>query len=109
MSSPLHNLLPQMLEAAHGVLRDQWPEVQRYAESELRDIAEEIARIEGLLLRGDINEDQARILLNMKKNTTVTVLLSIEGLTLLAAEEAINAAMDVVKDTVNTALKFTLL
>jgi hypothetical protein len=36
------------------------------------------------------------------------VLLTVEGLGLLAVEQAINAALRVVKDTVNTALGFVL-
>ena len=38
-----------------------------------------------------------------------TVLLTIEGLGIVAVQNAINAALSVVKDTVNTAIGFTLL
>jgi hypothetical protein len=37
------------------------------------------------------------------------VLLTIEGLGIIAVEQAINAAMDVLKKTVNTALDFSLI
>jgi hypothetical protein len=36
------------------------------------------------------------------------VLLTIEGLGIIAVEQAINAALDVLKDTVNSALDFRL-
>jgi hypothetical protein len=37
------------------------------------------------------------------------VLLCLQGLSLLMAEEAVNAALSVVKTVVNTALKFPLI
>jgi hypothetical protein len=45
----------------------------------------------------------------MQVNSTKGLLLVLEGLSLLVVEKAINAALDVVKDVVNTALKFTLI
>ena len=45
----------------------------------------------------------------MKRNTAQIVLLTIEGLGIITVEKAINAAMKVVKDTVNEALDFALL
>ena len=45
----------------------------------------------------------------MKKNTLEIALLTIEGLSLIAVEQAINAALNIVKDAVNTTLNFTLI
>ena len=47
--------------------------------------------------------------MEIQKNASRTVLLTIEGLGLLAVEAAINAALNVVKDAVNTGIGFTLL
>lgn len=45
----------------------------------------------------------------MQKSASRSVLLTVKGLSLLAAEEAINAALAVVRTVVNTAVKFTLI
>jgi hypothetical protein len=109
MSLDIEALLGAMLGAAKSVLSDKWPELKDYTETELRGIAEGIALIATLHADGSITEEQARILLEMKKNTARNVMLTIEGLGVLAAEQAINAALGVVRDTVNTALRFPLL
>jgi hypothetical protein len=45
----------------------------------------------------------------MQTSASRNVLLTLQGLALLAVEEAINAALDVVKTAVNTALRFPLI
>lgn len=42
------------------------------------------------------------------KNTTTAVLAGIEGMSLLLAEQAVNAAINAVKGAVNTAAGFTI-
>ena len=45
----------------------------------------------------------------MQTSASRNVLLCLQGLALLAVEEAINASLDVVKTAVNTALGFALI
>ena len=45
----------------------------------------------------------------MQKNASRSVLLTVEGLGILAVEEAINAALDVIKGAANKAIGFALL
>ena len=47
--------------------------------------------------------------MNIQKNAIQMVLLAIEGIGILAVENAINAAISVVQDTVNKALGWTIL
>lgn len=98
-----------MLTAAKGKLSDHWPDVREYAKSEAKKTAETLAMIERLTLSGEINAQQGKALLQMQRNSTLSVLLTIEGLGLLAVESAINAALAAVRDTVNTAVGFALL
>jgi hypothetical protein len=109
MSINVDELLAAMLAAAEGVLSEKWPEIQDYAETELKGIAEGIALVERLYLAGQITQEQARLLVEMKKNTARIVMLTAKGLGVLAVEQAINAALDVVKEVVNGALDFALL
>jgi hypothetical protein len=53
---------------------------------------------------GKITEQEAAYLMDLQRNASRTVLLTIEGLGILAVEEAINAALAVVRDTINAAL-----
>ena len=109
MAINVRELLTSMLEASKDVLSEKWPQIKDHAETELKGLAEGIALIEKLRIQSKIDEEEARLLLEMKRNTAKIVLLSIEGLGLLAVEQAINAALGVVRDTVNGALDFALL
>ena len=109
MALDLGELAAKMFEAFKGTLTDKWPEIKDYAESESKKLAESLIMIEKLVITNQINEDQAKLYLDIQKNATRTVLLAIEGLGIIAVEQAINAAMDVLKDTVNTALGITLI
>lgn len=92
-----------------GVLAAKWPDIKEYGEAEAKKLAETLAMIEALKSSGKINEEQARLHLEIQKNSARTVLLTLEGLGILAAEAAINAALNVVKNTVNTATGFALI
>lgn len=109
MSLDVAQLGKEMLGAMNGVLQDDWPEIRAYAESESRKMAEALVMVETLVAQGSINAEQARLHVQMQKNAARMVLLAIEGLGVLMAEKAINAALAVVRDTVNSALRFTLL
>jgi hypothetical protein len=58
---------------------------------------------------GEINQQQAGLLLDMQTSASRNVLLTLQGLALLAVEEAINAALAVVKTAVNAATGFELI
>jgi transcription initiation factor IIE alpha subunit len=105
----IQKVFPVMIEAAKGVFDKKWPEVKDYAEPEFEKLASTLALIETLRFRGKISETEASVLLEMQKNTARAVMLTLEGMSLLLVEAAINAALAVVKDTINTALGFALL
>ena len=98
-----------MLSVARDVFRQRWPYVKDYAETEFRKIGESISMVEKMKLAGTITEEEARLHLQIQKNAARMVLLTLEGLGLIMVEEAINAAMNAIRDTVNTALGWTLL
>lgn len=98
-----------MLSAFKGVLSEKWPEVKNYAEAESKKLAENFVMIERLKLAGEISEEQAKLHHDIQKNASRSVLLAIEGLGLIAVEQSINAAMDVLRTTVNETLDFALL
>ena len=109
MSLDVGDLASKMLEAFKGKLSEQWPVVKDYAESESKKLAENFVMIEKLKLSGEITEEQAKLHHEIQRNASRSVLLTVEGLGLIAVEQAINAAMDVLRETVNGALDFALL
>jgi hypothetical protein len=109
MSLDAGELASKMLEAFKGELADNWPKIKAYAEAESKKLAENFVMIETLKLSGEINEEQARLHHEIQRNASRSVLLTIEGLGLIAVENAINAAMEVLKETVNSALDMVLL
>lgn len=109
MSLNTSQLTQDMLAAFQGVLVKKWPEIKEYAETEAKKLAQSFAMIEVLSISGKINAEQAALHLEIQKNATRTVFLTLEGLGMLAAEAAINAALNVVKESVNKALGFALI
>ncbi|MCG8612476.1 MAG: hypothetical protein MI864_18315 [Pseudomonadales bacterium] len=109
MSLNASELASKMFEAFSGKLSEKWPDVKDYAEAESKKLAENFVLIEKLTATNEITEEQAKLHHEIQKNATRSVLLTVEGLGLLAVEQAINAAMDVLKETVNGALDFALL
>ena len=109
MSLDVGELASKMFEAFKGELSDNWPDVKDYAEAESKKLAENFVMIEKLKLTGEITDEQAKLHHEIQRNASRSVLLTIEGLGLVAVEQAIDAAMDVLKETVNGALDFALL
>jgi hypothetical protein len=109
MALDLTELATNMASAAKEVLTESWDDIQPLAEANFFLLAEGITNIEQKFLQGDISEEKAKKLLRMKKNTLEIALLTIEGLSLIAVEQAINAALNIAKDAVNSALNFALI
>jgi hypothetical protein len=98
-----------MLQAAQGALAQKWPEAKYYVECEYKKIGETLAFIEAQRALNLMSNEKARMLLEIQKNSTKVILLTVKGLGTLAVEDAILASLDVVKSTVNTALGIVLI
>lgn len=105
----INKLLEDMLNAAKGEFNNYWKEVKPYAETEFKSFVENLALIGRLKLQGKMTEEKALIHIDMQKNSMRMVFLTIEGLGLLTIQNAINAVIDVIKSTVNTAIGWTIL
>ncbi|WP_312994376.1 hypothetical protein [Chryseobacterium flavum] len=104
-----NQLLKDMLNAMKQSLTDDWSNAQPYVKAEVNSFINNIKLIGELKLTGKITEEKARLYLEMQKSTMRIVLLTIDGLTIIAVENAINAAINVVKNTVNTAIGWAIL
>jgi ACT domain-containing protein len=104
-----NELLEKMLKAVKKSLEDKWPQVRDLARSEFGKFARNIEDIKDMKKRRKITKAQAALQLDIQKNSIKTVLLTEEGLGLLAVEAAINAALDAIRATVNKAIGWALL
>lgn len=102
------DILKKMVSAAEAVLKKDWPDVKDYAEMEFKKIAVNISVIEQMKSGNNISEEQARLQLDIQKNSSRAVLLTLEGLGIVMAEKAINSAFSEVKDLVNRIIGWEL-
>ena len=105
----LAQLSKDMLAAAKPALQNFWTDAKPYAEKETKAFAQNLVMIEKLRLLGKISKEAAVLHVEIQKNSFRTVLLTIEGLGILAVEDALNAAIGVIRTTVNKAIGFALL
>lgn len=108
-SIDVSGVVSSMLAAARGVLGEKWPALKEYAQAEMEKLARTFVQIETLYKKNQITEGEASVLFQMQKNTARAVMLTLEGMSLLLVEQALNAALAVVKDVVNGAIGFALL
>lgn len=92
-----------------GVLQKSASDIKQFAEAEARKIATSMAEIGSLRANGVIDDAEALLHLDIQKNASRAVLMAIKGIGILAAEQAINAAFDVVRTALNKVLPIPLL
>lgn len=106
----INELVHTMIKEAESVLKD--PKLRNDLDDAKKSfiaIGRSIAEIEVGILDGTFTEQSARKLIKMHKNSAKVALLTIKGLGRITAEKMINAALDSVRNTVNTALGWALL
>jgi hypothetical protein len=103
------SLVQNMLAAVKQVLQLHWNDVRPFAETEMQKLAATAVQIETGHAEGTINDAQAQILLSMQANASQAVLTAVETVGMIAAQDAINAAIQVLTDAVNKAIGFAIL
>ncbi|MGQ0505220.1 MAG: hypothetical protein ACT4TC_07845 [Myxococcaceae bacterium] len=108
MSVDIGKLGTDMLQAAVTAVLPAGKKIHAYGKAELAKLAETVAGIELSLALGSITPEQASALLEMQRNATQSVLATVEGMGIVAAESAVNAALSVGVSAIETALGITL-
>lgn len=109
MALDLSSLFSSMMTAAQGSLKTGWAAAQPFAKTQFTAIAQQIVDIETQLAAGQLSQADASSLLNMQENASRAALMTVEGIGLATAQNAIDAALAAVAGTVNKALGFALL
>lgn len=95
--------------AAGNALSGQPQVVVNYLKTEGEKLALTLAMIAAGVASGDIGKDEATLLLNQQKVAATSVLTAAQGMSIVTAQNAINAVLGAVKDMVNSKLGFPLL
>ncbi|MBT9521865.1 MAG: hypothetical protein IV101_13350 [Dechloromonas sp.] len=102
-------VLNDMLVAARTAFDKDWEKVSDYAKAELEKLTMTFTQIEILSRTGQITPAESSVLFEMQKNTARAVMAGLEGMSTIIVENALNAALNVVRDAINRALGFVLL
>lgn len=103
------NLGDKIFVAAKSAFGEKFSLVQHFLKDESEKLAITLRMIVQASTKGDISNTEAKILLNQQKVAASAVLTTAEGMTAVAAQAAINAALKVVKEFVNGKIGFSLL
>jgi hypothetical protein len=95
------NIVAKISAAVKVALGDKWEEAKDFAESESQKFGANIAEIALWEKTGKITREQGKVLMRMHQRSMKMVLTALEGISLVLAEKAINAAIDAIRDIVN--------
>lgn len=105
MSINVEDLMKKMLETGQQTFGEGWDDVKSYAPVEfkkmavqIKDIAENVARHK-LDPAAGYSEETGRLLFKMQQNACESVIAAMTELTLLAVQNAINAMLKVLRDS----------
>ncbi len=94
-----------MLNAAKAAAGDTWGKIQHDFASDLDNVLRNAAKIEADLAAGDLNQDEAEVLLSNQSRTLFILSQEAEVDAELAAQNAINAAIDLLWAAVKAAAR----
>lgn len=106
---PVSELGEIMVDAARAGVARRWPQLAPLANLELRRLAQALVDVAGLLASGAIDEPRARQIVHLHQLAARSVLLTIDGIGLLTAEQAIHAGIRAAAEEVNGTAKLALL
>jgi hypothetical protein len=93
------------LDAAKAAAGDTWGAIQHDFASDLGNVLRNAAKIEANLAAGDLNQDEAEVLLRNQSRTLFILSQEAEVDAELVAQNAINAAIDVLWAAVKVAAR----
>jgi len=99
----LEALVKEMGKAALPHLKGGAAKAKIYGKVEAEKIAQTASMLAQGILAGKIDKDEAKLVLDVQKNASRSVLLTIKGLGIVAVEKGINAAMEVLRQGVKQA------
>jgi hypothetical protein len=104
----LDSIVKDMGNAALPHLKGGAAKAKQFGKTEALKIAQTAQMLAQGVATGRIDADEAKLILEVQKNASRSILLTIKGLGIVAVENAVNAAMDVVRKAIKTATSVVL-
>jgi hypothetical protein len=100
----INKVVSDMLQASSGALIKGGQQASEYASHEYAQFIDDIEHVQTMAEQGTITAAEAQALVDQHKMSMQAVLLCIEGLGVIAVQNAINAALKVLNDAIAAAL-----
>lgn len=104
----LDKILAGAISLAKSETGKAWRKVEPYAEHEFRQFAESVEFITKLFLAGKIPEEDYKARLQFQKMALSTVLTTIEGIGIIAAQNVVNGIMDILRSALQASFGLAL-
>ncbi|WP_026897427.1 hypothetical protein [Daejeonella oryzae] len=101
-------VLKESVSVSKDILKKSWKNLEPYAEHEFRQFAENAEFLATLKLLGQIDEEELKARIEIQRLSLKNVLLTIEGIGLVAAQNVVNAVFSIVQKAIETALNISL-
>ena len=109
MSIDIPKLIQSMLGAASGAAKGHAADLRNYLEARAKLIAEGVAAIASDRLKNVINDDDVRFAFDEIKASEVSARAAVTVTAKAAAQDAINAALNVAASAINAAVGIAIL
>lgn len=105
------NVLEDMMAASKESFGDSWDDIKDLAQVEFKTILHRLNDIAKSVLdkNNSVNKRTARYLVKSQVQLATQAIVAVTTMTIVAVQKAINAALKVVKQAVNTSLGVVLL
>ena len=100
----INKVVSDMLQASASALVKGGTQASEYASHEYTQFIEDIEHVQTMAEQGTVTAEEAQALVNQYKLSMQAVFLCIEGLGVVAVQNAINAALQVLNDAISAAL-----
>jgi hypothetical protein len=101
-------VISDSITAAKQILGNHWQSLEPFAEHEFRQFAENAEFLAQLKLTGQIDDTELMARLEIQRLALKNVLLTIQGIGLIAAQEVVNAILAIVAKAVQTAINIVI-
>ena len=102
MSFDIEAVFGDMLTAVKGSVDEDWDEVKGYVKQVLENEKDALAELAEQRLRGEITEEELESELEDEKETIEAEFQAVQVMTKVMAQEAANAAMQVLVNAIKT-------
>ena len=100
--------IEDMGKAALPFLKGGAARARNYGKAEAEKLARTAVMLAEGIAKGQIDEQEARLVLEVQKNASRSILLTIKGLGIVSVENAVNGAMSVLRKSIQKATGIAL-